>query len=522
MLKQTEKLINCSVNGKDIKVPKNTSAIKAFNMANEDIAHYCYHPGLSVAGCCRLCMIEVDGKPKAQIACNTIVIEGMKISNQSEKIKEDVQWGLDFHLLNHPLDCPICDQSGECGLQEQYMKFGQYEPEMNQKKVRKTKVVSLGEKIVLDTERCILCSRCVRFTDEVSKTHELGIFNRGDLSEVGTFNGKELNNDYALNTVDICPVGALTSKDFRFKQRVWYLKRAEAICTGCSTGCSVYLDYNEEGFFRVKPKPNENNNSYWMCDEGRDLYKHLNKEERLTQVYPSQAVSSSSEKAVQHLKSTLENIKDNTKIGVLVTGQYSVEDYQSFFSALKEKSSISQIYHWFDQKDTQDTFDDLLIRGDKNPNTKGLLSLAEDLSLKVLDSADLKNTASDLDVLIVLGPEYKKFFSTIEEKLEYFKTVDQVFYFSSVKLKALDALPNVIQIPLQSLVERGGTYVNHKGLKQKIAILPQVISGILNFNQIAKVLNGEKIQLEPLFLKTQEVKDNQFNHQQIMGKNNES
>ncbi len=511
---KNEDLISCSVNGKTISVPKNTSAIKAFKIAEQDIAHYCYHPGLSVAGCCRLCMIEIEGNPRTQIACNTMVTEGMKINNQSKQIKEDVQWGLDFHLLNHPLDCPICDQAGECGLQDQYMKFGQYKPDMNQKKVKKAKVVSLGEKIVLDSERCILCSRCVRFTDEVSKTHELGIFNRGDKSEVGTFNGKELNNDYALNTVDICPVGALTSKDFRFKQRVWYLKKAEAICTGCSTGCSIYLDYNEEGFFRVRPKPNEDNNSYWMCDEGRDLYQHLNKEKRLVKVCSSKkSITSSSEKAIKYLKSELENIKDNTKIGVLVTGQYSVEDYKEFFSVLKEKNSINQIYHWFDQKNSKNDFDDLLIRGDKNPNTNGLLEVAKDMSLKVIDSSELKNTASNLEILIVLGPEYKKFFSTIDEKLEYFKQALQVFYFSSVKLDSLDSISNVTQIPLQSLVERGGTYINYKGLKQKLSILPQVIPKILSFSQIAKVLNGEKIQLEPLFLKTQPVKDNQFSFQ---------
>ncbi|MBE8162731.1 MAG: 2Fe-2S iron-sulfur cluster binding domain-containing protein [Bdellovibrionaceae bacterium] len=514
MSDKKENLVSCVVNGKSVTVSKNTSIIKAFKAAGEDIAHYCYHPGLSVAGCCRLCMVEIEGNPRTQIACNTMVAEGMKITNQSEKIKEDVQWGLDFHLLNHPLDCPICDQAGECGLQEQYMKFGQYEPEMNQNKVKKNKVVSLGEKIVLDTERCILCSRCVRFTDEVSKTHELGIFNRGDRSEVGTFNGKELNNDYALNTVDICPVGALTSKDFRFKQRVWYLKRAEAICTGCSTGCSIYLDYNDEGFFRVMPKPNENNNSYWMCDEGRDLYQHLNPKKRLVQVCPSQSINaSSSEEAVQGLKTTLENITDKTKVGVLVTGQYSVEDYQAFFSSIKEKTSIEKVYHWFDQKNSENDFDDLLIRGDKNPNTKGLLSVTKDLSLNLVDSLELKNTASHLDVLIVLGPEYNKFFSTLDEKIAMFKKAGQVFYFSSVKLEALDALSNVTQIPLPSLVERGGTYINYKGLEQKVAILPKVISGILNFSEIAKVLRGEKVQLEPVFLKTQKVKDNQFNFQ---------
>ena len=172
------------------------------------------------------------------------------------------------------MDCPICDQAGECALQEQYMKFGSYDSSMAESKVKKRKVLDLGSKIVLDTERCILCSRCVRFTDEVSKTHELGIFNRGDRSEIGIFKDKPLNNDYAMNTVDICPVGALTSKDFRFQQRVWYLKTAPSLCIGCSTGCNIDVDYNEEGVWRVRPRFNEDVNGHWMCDKGRGIYRN--------------------------------------------------------------------------------------------------------------------------------------------------------------------------------------------------------------------------------------------------------
>ena len=271
----------CKINGKEVEVPAGSSIIQAFKASGEDIAHYCWHPGLSVAGVCRLCMVDIEGNPKMQIACNTTVAEGMVITNRSEKVKDTVKWGLDFHLINHPLDCPICDQAGECGLQDQYMQFGKYEPEMAERKVKKHKVVDLGPTVMLDTERCILCSRCVRFTEEVSKTRELGIFNRGDRSEIGTFDGKPLNNNYSLNTVDICPVGALTSKDFRFRQRVWYLKEASTICTGCSTGCNVTAYYNEEGMWRVRPRLNEKVNGYWMCDKGRDIYKYVNKKSRL-------------------------------------------------------------------------------------------------------------------------------------------------------------------------------------------------------------------------------------------------
>ena len=279
----SNKTIKCEINGQPVEVKTGASIIHAFKKLDQPIAHYCWHPGLSVAGVCRLCMVEIEGIPKLQIACNTEAKEGMKISNQSEKVKSAVRWGLEFHLINHPLDCPICDQAGECELQEQYMRFGQYSPNMAEKKVKKRKVIDLGSKIVLDSERCILCTRCTRFTDEVSKTHELGIFNRGDRSEIGIFKDKPLENNYAVNTVDICPVGALTSKDFRFRQRVWYLKTANSICTGCSTGCNITVDYNEEGVFRVKPLYNQEINKHWMCDKGRKLAPLSNREGRLLQ-----------------------------------------------------------------------------------------------------------------------------------------------------------------------------------------------------------------------------------------------
>ena len=318
----------CTINGVEVEVKAGTTIIEAMMTHQQRIAHYCWHPGLSVAGVCRLCMVEIEGNPRLQIACNTVVTEGMKINNTSEKVKDAAKWGLDFHLINHPLDCPICDQAGECGLQEQYMEFGKYTPEMAEGKVKKHKVVDLGPTVVLDSERCILCSRCVRFCDEVSKTSELGIFNRGDRSEIGTVEGKKLDNKYSVNTVDICPVGALTSKDFRFKQRVWYLKDSPTVCNGCSTGCNVKMYYNKEGFFRVRPVYNEKVNGHWMCDEGRDVYNYINKEYRNTSIQKkvSNQWIESTESELKDLSSQLK--KDS--VALVLTGQYTSEEYESF------------------------------------------------------------------------------------------------------------------------------------------------------------------------------------------------
>ena len=350
-----------TINGQEVEVEEGSTVIEAYKKLDENIAHYCWHPGLSIAGVCRLCMVEVEGNPRLQIACNTTVQDGMVVNNNSEKVKDTVKWGLDFHLINHPLDCPICDQAGECGLQEQYMEYGKYDPEMAERKVKKRKVVDLGPTIVLDSERCILCSRCVRFTEEVTETNELGIFNRGDRSEIGTFKDKPLDNKYSLNTVDICPVGALTSKDFRFRQRVWYLKEADTICTGCSTGCSVKLYYNEEGAWRVKPRHNKDINGYWMCDEGRDVYKFVNKDVRLLTGLQRKNGNNQELPAVDAAKlaGTVvrdELEKDKNSVALVMTGQFTVEETQSMVGAFAGDLDCKQIYHWINNEDSFDSF----------------------------------------------------------------------------------------------------------------------------------------------------------------------
>ncbi|HEY4908107.1 MAG TPA: 2Fe-2S iron-sulfur cluster-binding protein, partial [Methylomirabilota bacterium] len=216
-----------TVNGKAIEVPEGTNLIEAAKAAGVEVPHYCYHPALSIAGQCRLCMVDIEKVPRPQIACNTQATEGMVVETETERVKDTRRSMMEFHLINHPLDCPVCDQAGECFLQIYYMKHGLYDPRMIDEKVHKPKAVPLGPHVILDAERCILCSRCVRYCDEVTHTGELGIFHRGDHSEIGLFPGKALENKYSGNVIDICPVGALTDRDFRFKVRVWYLDTAK-------------------------------------------------------------------------------------------------------------------------------------------------------------------------------------------------------------------------------------------------------------------------------------------------------
>ncbi len=538
----SEKKVKCEINNQEVQVKEGISIIQAFKKLNQPIAHYCWHPGLSVAGVCRLCMVDIEGMPKLQIACNTQVKEGMKISNQSEKVKSAVRWGLEFHLINHPLDCPICDQAGECELQEQYMQFGKYSPNMAEKKVKKRKVIDLGSKIVLDSERCILCSRCVRFTDEVSKTHELGIFNRGDKSEIGIFKDKPLENNYAVNTVDICPVGALTSKQFRFRQRVWYLKTADSICPGCSTGCNIKADYNEEGLFRFQPRYNKEVNGHWICDQGRALYALPNKAGRLLKAKApldflddeigddffenggaKPFLGGGVKKEVFNAENRADTVKVLKKIKKLfvdkdkkdnstkttaghilvLTAQYTLEEYESiisfFLEFLGDKHSI---YYWKNNPKSFNDFDGLLLRGDKNPNTKGLLYVLSKHGLeeetKSLESLQKNN---NINTLWVLGPENQNAYPDLEKKVKYFEQHFQNIIWWTAHPLANSDLKRTWQIPSKTFFEKEGTFINFKGLAQKIKPVRILVSSALSLSESTAVLKGEDLkQKTPKFL----------------------
>lgn len=497
----------CTINGKEIEVKAGSTIMEAMYKMDEPIAHYCYHPGLSVAGVCRLCIVDIEGQPRPQIACNTQVTEGMKVSNTSEKLKDGIKWVLDFHLINHPLDCPICDQAGECGLQDQYMQYGKYDPEMAEKKVKKHKVVDLGPTVVLDSERCILCSRCVRFTDEVSKTSELGIFNRGDRSEIGTADGKLLDNKYSLNTVDICPVGALTSKDFRFRQRVWYLKDSETVCNGCSTGCNVKVYFNKEGLFRVKPSYNEQVNGHWMCDEGRDTYKFVNTEVRLLKGRVSTSTGFEEKSGGAVAKQAAAVLKSaGADAALVLTGQFTVEEYESIVSRFVNDFKSKKIYHWNNNKNQANDFDGLLIRGDKNPNTQGLIQVLQkhEISTQWSDLEKALNSGS-VKALVVAGPENEAVYADLEKNIQMFSKAQNLIWMSTRRNKLVDDLKgSVFQIPLKSYVEKSGTFVNHAGLEQKFNRVTTIVSDALTLNQAGDLLAGHEFKM-PVTLQSEKV-----------------
>ncbi|HEX9800576.1 MAG TPA: molybdopterin-dependent oxidoreductase [Thermoanaerobaculia bacterium] len=274
-----------TIDDRTLEVAAGTNLVDAAAAAGVQIPHYCYHPRLSVVGQCRMCMVEVEGMPKLQAACSTPVVkDGMVVRTQSPAAVEAQRAIMEFLLINHPLDCPICDQAGECGLQDYSFKHGQAFSRFRfeEKRVYPEKErIPLGPTVMLNMNRCIQCTRCVRFTEEVSKTGEIGFFNRGSHAEIGTVEGRPLDNPLSTCVVDICPVGALTSTRFRFAERVWYLDKKPSLCTGCDAGCNITLEHRRGSIKRYKPRYNAEVNDYWMCDFGRGTHERYRDEPRL-------------------------------------------------------------------------------------------------------------------------------------------------------------------------------------------------------------------------------------------------
>jgi NADH-quinone oxidoreductase subunit G len=314
--------IRIKIDGKEFDIPKMmpdwqgrlqpTTVLQACELAGVQVPHYCYHPRLPVAGNCRMCLIEFgtpmlgpdrkpvlseDGSPKiarsvlpyepgtprGAIACATPISPGMELYPSSPATRQMREAVLEWLLINHPLDCPICDQAGECKLQEYAYDYGKGVTAFAETKVHKPKAVDLGPRIVLDDERCILCTRCVRFTKDIVGDDKLGIVNRGSYNSIAVHPGTRFDNNYTLNTVDICPVGALTSKDFRFQMRVWFLKETKSVCSSCATGCNIVMWSREGRIYRYTPRDNDAVNASWMCDYGRLNYRWIDRGDRLSE-----------------------------------------------------------------------------------------------------------------------------------------------------------------------------------------------------------------------------------------------
>jgi len=446
-------MVKLTIDGQELEYAEGTSLFDACREARgEALPHFCYHPDLPIAGVCRLCQVEIEGMPKLTIACNTSVREGMVVSTRTEKVLQASQRVLEMHLINHPVDCPICDQAGECGLQDQYMAYGLYESEVAMDdKVNKAKAQVIGPHVILDKERCVLCSRCVRFCDHVTGTAELGIFNRGDRAEIGIAPGKELNNNYSLNTVDICPVGALTSRDFRFKKRVWLLKSTQSICPGCATGCNIRVDHEADRIYRIKPRRNDAVNGPWMCDLGRLEYRRVHAESRLDAPWVAGG-DHQREASWDQVWSRLDTMGD---IGLAIISPWQTLEEMDLFKRLAGDDAVVS----GPAEAGRDGGDDMLLSTDRAPNRKALDWLGideltgDDLVARVRDSAG---------AVIVYGGDPVGVSPALAEAL----TGRTLVYLGTHRNATADAAQ--IVIPTSTWAERDGIFANAKSRLQLI------------------------------------------------------
>ena len=491
--------IKIKVDGREIEAPKMTpdwqgkpqptTMLQACALAGVEVPHYCYHPKLPIAGNCRMCLVEFglpavgpdrkpvltpDGTPKiiravlpyepatarGAIACATPISPGMEIYPGSAATKQMREAVLESLLINHPLDCPICDQAGECKLQEYSVQYGQAASHFAEEKVHKPKQVELGPRIVLDDERCILCSRCIRFSRDIAGDDALGFSDRGSHSTLTRYPGKKFDNNYSLNTVDICPVGALTSKDFRFQMRVWFLKESKSLCTSCATGCNIVIGSREDKVYRYEPRENDAVNSCWMCDHGRLNYKWINRDDRLTRVEGTKFEAQDPQSAWTEALSEIGNLLAAVPAGSVAIIASARQTNEELYLLRKLAAKLGAIT---DSVPRPGEADGLLVSADRNPNSAGagLIGISPSPMGSNLPKIAEGIRGGAIKTLLVLGEDVTKqgIGADLLDRLE--------------TLIVSDILPNATTrrahylLPGCAHAEKRGTFVNAKGRVQR-------------------------------------------------------
>lgn len=465
------------IDGRVIEVDGGTTILEAAKKAGIFVPHYCYHPGLSIDGTCRMCLVEIEGAWKLAISCSTPVSDGMVVYTQSEKVKKARAGVLEFLLINHPLDCPICDKAGECKLQDYYMDHGLYSSRMYDKKWVKGKVIDIGT-LILDQERCILCSRCVRFCDEVVGDQELGFVDRGSRKTITTFMGQPLKNHYTGNLVDVCPVGAFNDKDFRFQVRVWYLEKTESVCPGCSRGCSIEVHhtlrrfrYERKRVYRLVPRFNPQVNGHWMCDFGRHGYKYVDDPERILTPMVGEGESFREVSWMDALQAASGALKKAVEahgpgsVAVIPSAQSSNEDLFVLRRLFREGLGVPNIDYRVPPAE-EGYEDDILIKADKNPNTHGCADMGlvpteggRDLEAMIAGCRD-----GSIKVLVVCHHDLAHLFPK-GDQAEALGGLDALIFLGSLPTTT-QSMATVI-LPAAVYVEREGTFTNFAGHVQR-------------------------------------------------------
>ncbi len=474
-------MFKVQIDGVWYQFPKGTRVIEACAQAGVFVPRYCYHKKLSSPGNCRMCLIEMgmpkqgpdrqpelgaDGMPvinwmpRPQISCAMDVTDGMGVRTNSPLVEECRRGVMEFLLINHPLDCPICDQAGECELQEFSVEYGNAASRFLENKVKKPKNVELGPRVTLDDERCILCSRCIRFCKEIAHDDVLGFIDRGSHTVLTAHPGKRLENNYSLNTVDICPVGALTSSDFRFKMRVWFLKETKSICTSCATGCNTVIGTREDVIYRQTPRENDAVNSSWMCDYGRLNFGYIESERRL---FEPRVLSGEKLAPVDWptaIGQAAAQLKHCTgwEVAIVASGRMTNEELW-----LTAQLAKTLGVRWIDIVPRWGQSDGILVSADRNPNTNGarLLGITADPGAQLPAIVEGVKSGA-VRTLFMLGEDPTKFGNSIEEIKQLPALISMDVLSSATTENATVVLPSF------AFAEKRGSMINGKGRLQRL------------------------------------------------------
>ena len=457
------------LDGKSIEFEPGEKLLSAALRAGVQIPHYCYHPSMSVVATCRMCMVDVtdmgNGRPapKLQTSCSMDAVEGMKVETMNDKVKDARELVMEYLLINHPLDCPICDQSGECVLQDYSFEYGSGKSEMEYSK-RVYGYRDIGTFVALERNRCIHCTRCDRFTREITGTNEFGMFNRGHELTVDTYSDRPMTNPFQGNMADICPVGAITEKEYRFKKRVWKLQKTPSICMGCSTGCNITIEYDRNEVFRIKPRDNPDVNKWWICDKARLKYKEMNnKKNRIDTPLGKTTeghVEISWDEAFLAIADKISELKPSPDevLGLVDANSSNEEIYLSKKLFEKAFNSSQLFFHKPDWEQIVSEFPIYnLLNSDKTSNRAG----ASLLNIEGLSStSDFDNKIGNhLKVLIILGKPFED--DNLDGKINSIPLVINITAEKSVWSELSD-----ICLPGRLHSEKDASYTNKDGRVQ--------------------------------------------------------
>jgi NADH-quinone oxidoreductase subunit G len=488
-------MVKITIDEREIEAREGTTVFHAAQDAGIPIPHFCYHPAFAPEGTCRMCLVEIEGMPKLELACSTQIREGMKVFTQSERVREGRMGVLEFLLAEHPLDCPICDQAGDCKLQDYYEEYGLHDSRFSETKEKHEKKVRLGKYLLHDQERCVLCRRCVRFLREVTGTDEMGVFERGGHTEVNVNEeGQEVSNNYSGNLGQICPVGAITDTDFRFQTRSWFLEEGESVCPLCSRGCRISIQ-SHRGFarfrlpkrvYRIKAVKNPRVNGPWICDMGRYGYKYLD-EGRATRILKKDGPAPDWPEAIAWLGERILRLKHRNRldrITVILTSRLTNEELFLAKKIFRDDLGVRRFYF----ADTPPgEGDSLLLTPERTPNRKGAEEIGWDLV-----PVDLDALAGETDLLLVFGPDFETAHS-LSDILGSFEQAENTVLVTPFEGE-LNAQVDLL-LPAAPVAEKAGSLTNTDGVVQSFTpALPALGSSRAEWSILADL--GKALSLE--------------------------